>query len=87
MLRFRTQWLLAQARVTCAGIRETDIIEDFLARYRREYDFYQEAARICTRQCEVSLRQAAIRAMVTFRAKDIDSLRLKLRERNADNVD
>jgi ppGpp synthetase/RelA/SpoT-type nucleotidyltranferase len=57
------------------------VVDDFLTRYAREFDFYQEAARICARQCEAVLEQSGIRAMVTSRAKRPDRLREKIESR------
>jgi ppGpp synthetase/RelA/SpoT-type nucleotidyltranferase len=59
-------------------------IEAFIEAYAREYDFYQEAARLCAQQCEKLLDRNGIRAIVTFRAKRPDRLREKLRKRNKD---
>jgi hypothetical protein len=58
-----------------------DIIQDFLARYRREVDFFHEAARVCAQQSETGLEANGIRAIVTFRAKRPDRLEAKLRDR------
>lgn len=57
------------------------IIEDFIERYRREYDFYDQVARLVARQLEDGLRAAGIRAMVTFRAKEVARLEGKVRDR------
>jgi ppGpp synthetase/RelA/SpoT-type nucleotidyltranferase len=56
-------------------------IDQFLVDYAREYDFYQEAARLCSQQCEKLLDGSGIRAIVTFRAKRSDRLRAKLLKR------
>ena len=56
-------------------------VEEFIDRYRREIDFYQEVARLVAQQAEGLLQSAGIRAIVTFRAKRIDSLTKKLRAR------
>ncbi|MCL5961307.1 MAG: RelA/SpoT domain-containing protein, partial [Chloroflexi bacterium] len=66
-------------------------VEDFLSRYQREYDYYQEIARLCALQCETELERNGIRAIVTFRAKRPDRLREKVEKRNGqhsyENVD
>ena len=59
------------------------IIDDFMARYEREYDFHQEAARLCWQICESKLAQEGIRAIVTFRVKNSSRLRQKIEKRNA----
>jgi len=58
------------------------IIDDFIAQYLREYDFYQEAARLCHQECEIDLEQNGIRAIVSHRAKNPSGLKTKLNERN-----
>jgi len=57
------------------------LIDDFMARYEREYDYYQEAARLCWQRCEAGLRQEGIRAIVTFRVKNPGRLKEKLEKR------
>lgn len=57
------------------------IIENFIGRYRREYDFYDEAARLVAQQLESRLQTAGVRAMVTFRAKTVTKLEPKVRDR------
>lgn len=57
------------------------IIDEFMSRYEREYDYYQEAARICQTYCETQLAQKGIRAIVTSRAKRPDRLRQKIKQR------
>ena len=57
------------------------IIDDFMSRYEREYDYYQVVARLCGQRCETYLRNAGIRAMVTYRAKNHARLHEKLKQR------
>lgn len=57
------------------------IIDEYLARYEREIDFYSEAARLAESQCIQLLREHGIRAIVTSRAKDPTRLRHKLLQR------
>lgn len=57
------------------------IIEDFLARYRKEYDFYDQAARLVAQIAESNLQAAGIRCIVTSRAKAVGRLEAKVRER------
>jgi ppGpp synthetase/RelA/SpoT-type nucleotidyltranferase len=59
-----------------------NIIDEFLERYLREYDFYLEASRLCAQQCETGLESLGIRAIVTHRAKRPDRLKAKLNMRN-----
>jgi ppGpp synthetase/RelA/SpoT-type nucleotidyltranferase len=57
------------------------IVEDFVGRYRREYDFYDQAARLAAQQLEARLQAAGVRAMVTSRAKAVARLEPKVRDR------
>jgi ppGpp synthetase/RelA/SpoT-type nucleotidyltranferase len=58
-----------------------DFIDDFLAQYEREYDYYLAVARLCQQQCETLLMQKGIRAIVTSRAKKYERLEQKVRQR------
>lgn len=71
---------------TKGGAKVTEhmgIIEEFIGRYRREYDFYDQAARLVALQLEARLQAAGVRAMVTFRAKAVTKLEPKVRDRAA----
>jgi ppGpp synthetase/RelA/SpoT-type nucleotidyltranferase len=57
------------------------VIEDFIGRYRKEYDFYDQAARLVAQLLEARLQAAGVRAMVTFRAKAVGKLERKVRDR------
>jgi len=57
------------------------LIEDFIARYRKEYDFYDQAARLVAQILEGGLQGAGIRSMVTSRAKTVGRLEEKVRKR------
>lgn len=54
------------------------VIDEFLGAYRREFDYYQETARIAARLCEQELRGSGKRVIVTHRAKDPERLAEKL---------
>src|SRR6476619_3802441 len=58
-----------------------DVIDEFIRRYRKEYDYYEEVARLVEQQSGSDLEAAGIRAIVTHRAKRPDSLLRKLRVR------
>ncbi len=60
-----------------------DLIADFLTRYRKEYDFYDQAARLVSQMLQGSLQAAGIRSMVTSRAKAVGRLEAKVRQRAA----
>ncbi len=59
------------------------IIDNFLLRYAKEYDFYNELAHQVAMICESIIQRSGIRAIVTYRAKKPDSLKEKLVKRNA----
>jgi ppGpp synthetase/RelA/SpoT-type nucleotidyltranferase len=54
------------------------VIDQFLATYRREFDYYQEASRLCAQLCEQELRGNGKRVIVTYRAKNPERLAEKL---------
>src|SRR5437773_6347496 len=56
--------------------------EEFIGRYRKEYDFYDQAARLVAQTLEVNLQTAGIRSMVTSRAKSVARLETKVRQRS-----
>ena len=60
------------------------LIDSFLARYRREYDFFDQAARLIAQILEERLIEAGIRSIVTSRAKSLRSLEPKVRLRALD---
>lgn len=57
------------------------VINQFIERYEKEFDFYQEAAHICSLLCEKNLENSGIRAIVSHRAKRPDRLLQKLEKR------
>ncbi len=59
-----------------------NLIDEFLLFYAKEFDFYHEAAHQAAMVCESILQKNGIRANVTYRAKQLDSLREKLIRRN-----
>jgi ppGpp synthetase/RelA/SpoT-type nucleotidyltranferase len=62
-------------------LSHTDVVSEFLAHYRRQWDYYDQVARLCAEQCEIGLEELGIQAMVTFRAKRPNRLEKKLRQR------
>jgi ppGpp synthetase/RelA/SpoT-type nucleotidyltranferase len=58
-----------------------DLIDDFIARYVKEYDFYNNAGRLVAQTLETKLRAAGVRCIVTYRAKAISRLEEKCRQR------
>ncbi|MFK0288787.1 GTP pyrophosphokinase family protein [Streptomyces sp. NPDC090499] len=57
------------------------LIEEFIERYVKEYDFYSQAARLVAQTLEKELHSTGIRCIVSYRAKDIDRLEDKCRQR------
>jgi len=57
-------------------------IEEFLARYVKEFDYYEQAARLAARLLESNLQAAGVRSIVTSRAKSAARLEQKCRQRN-----
>ncbi|MBV9762373.1 MAG: hypothetical protein JO340_17565 [Acidobacteriaceae bacterium] len=58
-----------------------DAIDDFMERYRREYDFFDKAARLAAQTLEAHLGAAGIRCIVSSRAKAWSRLEAKIRQR------
>jgi ppGpp synthetase/RelA/SpoT-type nucleotidyltranferase len=61
-----------------------DLIDDFIAQYTKEYDFYNEASRLAAEILEAALQAAGVRSLVTFRAKSITRLENKCRKRHSE---
>jgi ppGpp synthetase/RelA/SpoT-type nucleotidyltranferase len=59
-----------------------DLIDDFLARYVKEFDYYDQVAHRAAGLLRSSLEAAGIRAIVTERAKSVSRLAEKCRQRN-----
>ena len=58
------------------------VIDEFLTKYHREIDYYEQVARIASNQAKAQLEAAGIRAIVTDRAKSQDRLAEKVKDRN-----
>ncbi|MEU0209974.1 RelA/SpoT domain-containing protein [Streptomyces canus] len=58
-----------------------EIVDQFIARYTKEYDFYSRAAQLVTQALERDLKESGVRCIVTYRAKDITRLEEKCRQR------
>jgi ppGpp synthetase/RelA/SpoT-type nucleotidyltranferase len=61
-----------------------DIVDQFISRFRREFDFYEQAGRIVAQQLNAQLESSGIRAMVTSRAKNPKRLEVKIRQRDGE---
>jgi len=62
-----------------------DIISQFVARYRKEYDFYEQACRMTAQVLDSNLQSTGVRAIVTSRAKNPARLEVKVRQRSVKN--
>lgn len=60
-----------------------DLVDQFMTRYAKEYDFYAETARLAHQKLESNLQAAGVRSIVTARAKSITRLEDKCRQRSA----
>ena len=58
-----------------------DLINQFIARYTKEYDYYSQVAQLAQQKLDTNLQTAGIRSMVTARAKSITRLEDKCRQR------
>jgi ppGpp synthetase/RelA/SpoT-type nucleotidyltranferase len=63
------------------GGKRLGLIEEFIARYRREFDYYDQTARLVAQTLDANLQSAGIRSMVTSRAKSHTRLEAKVRQR------
>ncbi|MEI7084764.1 RelA/SpoT domain-containing protein [Pectobacterium versatile] len=68
-----------------ARVKKNRSIDIFMSRYRKEYDFYNNLAKKACEQLENELVSAGVRAIVSHRAKGIDSLKRKIEKRNSDS--
>ena len=59
-----------------------DLIESILARYAKEYDYYDQVAHRAADMLRSNLDAAGIRSIVTSRAKSVSRLAEKCRQRN-----
>jgi ppGpp synthetase/RelA/SpoT-type nucleotidyltranferase len=57
------------------------VLEDFIGRYRREQDFYEQAARLVAQALESRVQAEGIRAIISYRAKNVTRLEPKVRDR------
>ncbi len=59
-----------------------ELINDFLDKYKKSFNYYEVAGRLAAAQLERALRSSGIRAIVTSRAKNPTRLKSKLIQRN-----
>ena len=59
-----------------------DLVESFLARYVKEYDYYDQVARRAAETLRSNLETAGVRSIVTSRAKSVSRLAEKCQQRN-----
>ncbi len=61
----------------------TNIVQRFLDDYKKKFQCFREAAKICAEQCETGLQQSGVKAIVTYRPKRPERLKDKIEERNS----
>jgi ppGpp synthetase/RelA/SpoT-type nucleotidyltranferase len=65
---------------------DSDIVGEFMSRYRREFDHRELAVRLEALRLDTLVQAAGIRAIVTARAKNPTRLEAKARQRNKSRV-
>lgn len=60
------------------------VIDEFMSRYNKEYDFYFNLAKQVEGELEKHLRDSGVRCIVSSRAKSPDRLRVKITGRNVE---
>lgn len=60
----------------------SEVIEVFISAYTREFDYYDKLSALTGLKLESALKKSGIRAIVSYRAKGIESLRRKLEKRD-----
>ena len=61
---------------------DNNLIDAFVARYRREFDYFEQVARLVSQMLDGRLQSAGIRSMVTFRPKSPARVEAKVRQRS-----
>lgn len=64
------------------GKELSQLVNEFVRRYRKEFDFYEQASRMAAQMLDAGLRSAGVRAIVTSRAKNPSRLEEKIRQRS-----
>ena len=62
------------------------LISEFIDDYKSKINHYEHLAQTCAYQCESALKRRGLRALVTSRAKRLDSLTSKVENRNKDKA-
>ena len=62
------------------------LISEFIDDYKSKINHYEHLAQTCAYQCESALKRQGLRALVTSRAKRLDSLTSKVENRNKDKA-
>ncbi len=62
------------------------LVEEFVARYAKEYDYYDQAARRVAQALERDLQAAGVRCIVTSRAKAVARLAEKCKQRQSEKA-
>lgn len=62
------------------------VIRKFMDDYKEKLNHYEKLAQICAHQCESGLKRQGLRALVTYRAKRLDSLTQKVEFRSQEKT-
>jgi ppGpp synthetase/RelA/SpoT-type nucleotidyltranferase len=65
-----------------SGVGIVGVIDAFVSEYERQFDFWDASARTARGLLEAELSSSGLRAIVTSRAKSVDRLVEKLRQRD-----
>ncbi len=63
-----------------------EVVDLFIEAYRKEFDYYEKLAKTVGAKLEDALNESGVRAIVSHRAKGVDSLQRKLRKRDAEEA-
>ncbi len=61
-----------------------EVIKGFISTYSREFDYYSKLSELVGLKLESALNESGVRAIVSFRAKGIESLQRKLEKRDVE---
>lgn len=59
-----------------------EIVDQFVSQYKLAYDYYSNLSELSRDECDRELQSAGIKAITSWRAKNPDSLRIKLLKRD-----
>ena len=75
----RAEQVLQAQILTSGGL--VDVIDEFISRYTREFDYYEQVGRLVAQRLQADLQGSGVRSIVTSRAKSATRLEPKCRQR------